>query len=77
MSEFRSYLDRQGSVISQNPELAAYFALPYIPDPAKHPSFQNLFLVRFSIELPQDIISFSGPCRNHGLKSYEGDLLNF
>lgn len=45
MSEFRSYLDNKGAIISQNQELATYFALPYIPDPSKHPSFQNLFLV--------------------------------
>ena len=45
MSEFRSYLDNRGSVLSQNQELAVYFALPYIPDPAKHPTFQNLFMV--------------------------------
>lgn len=46
MSEFRSYLDNRGPVLSQNHELAAYFALPYIPEPSKHPSFQNLFMVR-------------------------------
>ena len=45
MSEFRSYLDSRGSIISQNEDLAAYFALPYIPDPSKHPSFQKLFHV--------------------------------
>ena len=45
MSEFRSYLDSRGSVMSQNKELAAYFALPYIPDPSTNPSFQNLFTV--------------------------------
>lgn len=45
MSQFRSYLDQRGSVISQNQDLASYFALPYIPDPSKHPSFQNIFLV--------------------------------
>ncbi len=46
MSEFRSYLDNRGSVLSHNQELAAYFALPYIPEPSKHPTFQNLFMVR-------------------------------
>ena len=49
MSEFRSYLDNRGSVLSQNQELAAYFALPYIPEPAKHPTFQNLFMVSAQI----------------------------
>lgn len=45
MTEFRSYLDSRGPVISQSQDLAAYFALPYIPDPSKHPTFCNLFKV--------------------------------
>ena len=45
MAAFRGYLESRAADLATNQDLAAYFALPYVPDPAKHPSFKNLFLV--------------------------------
>ncbi len=45
MAAFRTYLESRGGELAGNNELAALFALPYVPDPAQHPSFKKLFLV--------------------------------
>ena len=44
--EFTVYLETRGAVLAQSQELAAYCALPYVPDPSKHPSFKKLFTVK-------------------------------
>ncbi len=53
MAQFKSYLESRGAVLAQNQEFATYCALPYIPDPTKHPSFKSLF-------------SVSSHCHGHG-----------
>ena len=45
MAAFRGYLESRAADLSKNQDLAPYFALPYVPDPTKHPLFKNLFLV--------------------------------
>ena len=45
LRQFQSYLNSKGEVLAQAPDLTVYCALPYIPDPASHSSFQHLFTV--------------------------------
>jgi len=45
MREFKAYLENRGAMLANSPEFATYCALPYIPDPSKHPSFKTLFTV--------------------------------
>ena len=45
MAAFRGYLESRAADLANNQDLAPYFALPYVPDLSKHPSFKNLFLV--------------------------------
>ncbi|CAB1111974.1 unnamed protein product [Ectocarpus sp. CCAP 1310/34] len=42
MSSFRRYLDRAQDV-PRVPDLSGYYALPHVPDPSVHPSFEALF----------------------------------
>ena len=45
MAEFKSYLESRGAVLAQSEDFATFCALPYIPDPTRHPSFKALFTV--------------------------------
>jgi hypothetical protein len=45
MAAFRGYLESRAADLANNQDLATYFALPYVPDLSKHPTFKNLFLV--------------------------------
>ena len=45
MAEFKSYLESRGAMLAQSEEFATFCALPYIPDPTRHPSFKALFTV--------------------------------
>ena len=51
MAAFRAYLESRAADLANNQDLAPYFALPYVPDLSKHPSFKNLFLVHHSLSL--------------------------
>jgi len=57
-SEFKKYLDSKGSELSKANEFLAYYALPYIPNPANHPSFKHLFTVDWVQDLKQKLKQF-------------------
>ncbi|XP_066503345.1 lisH domain-containing protein ARMC9 isoform X2 [Hoplias malabaricus] len=40
---FKHYLETRGSALSQTTEFLPFYALPFVPNPAAHPSFQELF----------------------------------
>ncbi|CAM9617614.1 unnamed protein product [Ectocarpus sp. 4 AP-2014] len=50
MSSFRRYLDRTQDV-PRVPDLSGYYALPHVPDPSVHPSFEALFEDTWSASL--------------------------
>ncbi|CAM9136319.1 unnamed protein product [Ectocarpus sp. 12 AP-2014] len=50
MSSFRRYLDRAQDV-PRVPDLSGYYALPHLPDPSVHPSFEALFEETWSASL--------------------------
>ncbi|KAK1805845.1 hypothetical protein P4O66_012897, partial [Electrophorus voltai] len=43
MSQFRHYLETRGAALSHTTEFLPFYALPFVPNPAVHPSFQELF----------------------------------
>lgn len=49
MEHFKTYLNARGNVLSKSTEFAIYCALPYVPDPASHPSFRHLFTVSLGL----------------------------
>lgn len=57
MAAFRGFLESRAADLANNKELATYFALPYVPDLSKHPTFKNLFLVYNIVQLYNIIIS--------------------
>ena len=57
-SEFKKYLDSKGSELSKANEFLAYYALPYIPNPASHPSFKHLFTVDWVQDLKIKLKTF-------------------
>ena len=45
MLNIREFFDREGSFLASEQEYIHFFALPFVIDPRKHPSFQGLFEV--------------------------------
>ncbi|XP_063747581.1 lisH domain-containing protein ARMC9 isoform X3 [Eleginops maclovinus] len=43
ISHFKQYLETRGASLSQTAEFLPYYALPFVPNPAVHPSFKDLF----------------------------------
>ncbi|XP_072516635.1 lisH domain-containing protein ARMC9 isoform X2 [Salminus brasiliensis] len=43
ISHFKHYLETRGAALSQTTEFLPFYALPFVPNPAVHPSFQELF----------------------------------
>lgn len=40
MQRFAKYLETRGKELAQTSEFLVYYALPYVPSPHEHPSFQ-------------------------------------
>ena len=43
MAGFKEYLENRGQTLAHSGEFLAFYALPYIPQPHLHPSFEDLF----------------------------------
>ncbi|XP_014671711.1 PREDICTED: lisH domain-containing protein ARMC9-like [Priapulus caudatus] len=43
MKIFKNYIENRGSVLAQTTEFLPYYALPFVKNPASHPSFDVLF----------------------------------
>jgi hypothetical protein len=43
MDDFKQFLETRGAAFCKSQSHLAYFALPYVPDPKTHVSFQDLF----------------------------------
>ncbi|XP_071946131.1 lisH domain-containing protein ARMC9-like isoform X2 [Antedon mediterranea] len=44
MNDFKSFIETRGAVLSQTTEFLPFYALPFVPDPIKHPAYKELFL---------------------------------
>ena len=57
-ADFKSFLDTKGQDLSKTSEFLAYYALPYIPNPTQHPSFQKLFTMEWVMDLKMKLKTF-------------------
>lgn len=48
MGRFRQFLESKGAAMCSMGEFLPYFALPFVPDPERHPSFTPLFTVQLA-----------------------------
>ncbi|XP_063772629.1 lisH domain-containing protein ARMC9 isoform X3 [Pseudophryne corroboree] len=51
ISHFKTYLETSGAALSQTTEFLPFYALPFVPNPAAHPSFKELFQDSWAPEL--------------------------
>lgn len=42
MSNFKTYLENRGAILVSHADFLPYYALPHVPEPENHPSFQHL-----------------------------------
>ena len=55
MEDFKKYLETKEIELSKTTEFLAYYALPYVPNPKEHPSYQSLFSPEWTKELKEKI----------------------
>uniref|UniRef100_A0A8W4F675 LisH domain-containing protein ARMC9 n=1 Tax=Sus scrofa TaxID=9823 RepID=A0A8W4F675_PIG len=58
ISYFKTYLETKGAALSQTTEFLPFYALPFVPKPAAHPSFKELFQDSWSPELKLKLEKF-------------------
>lgn len=51
MSAFKAFLETRGSELAKTQEFLPFYALPYVPDPRKHPTFTHLFVPEWAADL--------------------------
>ena len=42
MKAFKAFLETDGAVLAATPEFLAYYAMPYVPEISRHPSFKEV-----------------------------------
>lgn len=47
MAHFKQFLETRGSALAHTPAFLAYYALPYVPQPERHPAFEGLYEKRW------------------------------
>ncbi|XP_023577831.1 lisH domain-containing protein ARMC9 [Octodon degus] len=58
ISYFKSFLETRGAALSQTTEFLPFYALPFVPNPLAHPSFQELFQDSWTPELKLKLEKF-------------------
>jgi hypothetical protein len=58
MDMLRNFLETKGTEFSAEPEFLSYYALPFVSNPASHPSFQELFMVS-ALSYAGDLLNIS------------------
>lgn len=58
ISHFKTYLETSGAALSQTTEFLPFYALPFVPNPAAHPSFRDLFQDSWAPELKSRLEKF-------------------
>ncbi|NXG55155.1 ARMC9 protein, partial [Hemiprocne comata] len=48
---FKAYLEKKGAPLSQTAEFLRFYALPFVPNPMIHPSFQEIFQDSWTLNL--------------------------
>uniref|UniRef100_T1J4C4 LisH domain-containing protein ARMC9 n=1 Tax=Strigamia maritima TaxID=126957 RepID=T1J4C4_STRMM len=75
MGHFKTFLETRGSQLSQTPEFLPFYALPFIPHPKNHPSFQELFKDSWIKELRDKLDIFLSKTLKCSLQSRLSQLL--
>ena len=58
MRIFKEYLETDGAALAVTPEFLAYYAMPYVPEIARHPSFRELFTAEWALALKSRLADF-------------------
>nr|XP_055073548.1 lisH domain-containing protein ARMC9 isoform X2 [Misgurnus anguillicaudatus] len=58
ITHFRHYLETRGAALSQTTEFLPFYALPFVPNPVQHPSFQELFQDSWMPDLREKLVKF-------------------
>uniref|UniRef100_A0A8C2JFY9 LisH domain-containing protein ARMC9 n=1 Tax=Cyprinus carpio TaxID=7962 RepID=A0A8C2JFY9_CYPCA len=58
ITHFKHYLETRGAALSQTTEFLPFYALPFVPNPTVHPSFQELFQDSWMPELREKLEKF-------------------
>ena len=58
MRAFRAYLESDGAALAVTPEFLAYYAMPYVPEISRHPSFKELFTHEWARALKTRLADF-------------------
>uniref|UniRef100_A0A672QWB3 LisH domain-containing protein ARMC9 n=1 Tax=Sinocyclocheilus grahami TaxID=75366 RepID=A0A672QWB3_SINGR len=58
ITHFKHYLETRGAALSQTTEFLPFYALPFVPNPTVHPSFQELFQDSWMPELRESLDKF-------------------
>ena len=58
MKVFKAYLEADGASLAVTPEFLAYYAMPYVPEISRHPSFRELFTAEWSLALKARLADF-------------------
>jgi hypothetical protein len=58
MRAFKAYLEADGAALAVTPEFLAYYAMPYVPEIARHPSFKELFTAEWALALKARLADF-------------------
>ncbi|XP_039505635.1 lisH domain-containing protein ARMC9 isoform X2 [Pimephales promelas] len=58
ITHFKQYLETRGAALSQTTEFLPFYALPFVPNPTVHPSFQELFQDSWMPELRERLEKF-------------------
>ncbi len=55
MEDFKKYLEQKEIELSKTTEFLAYYALPYIPNPKNHPTYEQLFRPEWTNDLKEQL----------------------
>ena len=55
MEDFKKYLEQKEIELSKTTEFLAYYALPYIPNPKGHPTYEKLFKPEWTNDLKEQL----------------------
>ena len=55
MEDFKKYLEQKEIELSKTTEFLAYYALPYIPNPRGHPTYEQLFKPEWTNDLKEQL----------------------
>ena len=58
MRVFKEYLETDGAALAVTPEFLAYYAMPYVPEISRHPSFRELFTSEWALALKSRLADF-------------------